>query len=91
MIITIKVLRVGGAPRSDREWLDPSLAGDRFVARGYLPSGQEVVTSPIVTGLTVAVAQTRAIRLVVEWLFGNRPGWAFEIDDQRLGHTEVVP
>lgn len=78
MIITIRVLRVGGAPV------------ERCVARGYLPSGQEVITGPIVTG-TDAPARKSAIRAVVEWIFGHRPSWSIEIDDHRLGHTEVVP
>ncbi len=57
-----------------------------IVVRGYLPSGQELITSRIMP----ATQRKDAIRAVVEWLFLNRPGWSVEIDDSRTGNTQVA-
>lgn len=54
-----------------------------IVVRGYLPSGQELITSKVVH----ASQRREAIRSVVEWLFIHRPGWSVEIDDSRTGQT----
>lgn len=84
MLITIKVLAcVDGnaivAEKAGGHGPPESL----IVVRGYLPSGQELITSKIVD----ARQRKAAIRSVVEWLFTNRPGWSVQIDDSRVGET----
>lgn len=87
MLITIKVLTCidGNAVVAEAAGgLGPPES--LIVVRGYLPSGQELITSKIVD----ARERREAIRSVVEWLFVHRPGWSVEIDDSRTGETQVA-
>jgi len=77
VIVTIRVLLVRNT------------ATTKCVARGYLPSGQEFITGPIVDG-TDRSARNLTVQPIVAWILANRPGWGFEIDDQRFAQVEAV-
>ena len=77
MIVTIRVLLVRGT------------AAVKCVARGYLPSGQELITGPVVEGAD-RTARNLTVQPIVAWIIKHRPGWSFEIDDQRFAQIEAV-
>lgn len=81
MLITIRVLQIvdgnaviAGQPQRDL-----------IVARGYMPSGQELIT----TETKPASERRNAIRQLVEWVFKHRPQWSVAIDDSH-GSTAVL-
>lgn len=83
MIITIKLHTCTDG--------DAAIAGttprELVVAYGYLPSGQLFIQS----GKAVSRADYKtAIRNVIGWIFKNRPGWSFLIEDDRMTHVEVA-
>lgn len=85
-MVTIRVLSVvdGHVVDADDE-SDVESPRQQIVARAYLPTNQEFMTSPI----RPASERVSAIRSLVSWLARHRPQWDFEIDDSH-GSTAVV-
>lgn len=58
-----------------------------LVARGYLPSGQEFITSKVHEGHD-PLTQNAAVREITGWLRANRPTWNIVIDGPVVQFTD---
>jgi hypothetical protein len=77
MMITIKVYPVAGD------------GAPQCIARGYMPSGQELIQSSIHATHDPA-SQSAAVKEVSTWIHANRPGWNIEIDGPTLQPPDTL-